>query len=133
MSNPTLYSARLYQFIDPEVASIEFPNGERHAVHAARRNDDSHAASIRQSRVKDRFSIGDVAAETASDILHRDHERSFAKVDVGHGFNESALLNEDMVRPINHNLADRIVSNEVFCGLKKREDGFEAIHQSSPS
>ena len=43
-----------------------------------------------------------------------------------------ASLDEDPVRAVHHDLADRIVENEVLDGFQERKDHFESVHQSSP-
>ena len=54
-------------------------------------------------------------------------------MDALHRLDESRLFNEDVVRAVDHDLADRVIENEVLDGLEKRQDGFKSIHYSSPS
>jgi len=46
---------------------------------------------------------------------------------------ESLFFNEDAVGPVDHDLADCVVENQVFDRLEKRKYGFKSIHYSSPS
>jgi len=49
-------------------------------------------------------------------------------MDARHRFDESLLLNEDVVGPVDHDLADGVIEDKVLDRLEKREDRFESVH-----
>jgi len=71
--------------------------------------------------------------QSPRNILDRDHQGFLAQMDALHRLDESRLFNEDVVRAVDHDLADRVIENQVFDRFEKREDGFKSVHHSSPS
>ncbi len=121
------------EFFDTEVPGVEFSDCQSDAIHAARRNDGSNTAPVREPRIEDGFRFRDVVAQSPRNILNRDHQGFLAQMDTLHGFDESILFNKDAVGAVDHDLTDRGVEKQVLDGFEKREYGFESIHYSSPS
>src|SRR5271157_4881496 len=63
---PSLQGSGLNEILDAEVPGIELADGERDAIQTARWNDGGNPASIRQTRVEDRFGLRNVVAQAAS-------------------------------------------------------------------
>ncbi len=120
------------QIVHFEVAGVEFADRERHAGETARRDHRGHAAAIGQPRVQNGLRFGDIVAKTPSDILHGDHQGPLAERHSRHPLQEALFFDEHAVGTIHHDLADRIIENEVLDGLQKRKDHFESVHQSFP-
>src|SRR5580704_17768809 len=121
-------SASANQILHFEVAGVEFADCERHSSQTTRWNDGGDTAAIGQARVEDGFRFGDVVSETARDILHGDHKRPLAQGHAGNLLKESLFFDKHTVGSIDHNLADRIVENQVLDGLQKWQDHFESVH-----
>src|SRR5208337_4886587 len=110
------------------MTSIELANSERDSIQAAGWNDNGHAAAIGEPGIENRVGFRDVAAKPAGNIFDRDHERSFAQRNFPYRLEVPALLDEHRVGAIDHDLADRVVEDEVLDGFQKREYGFKSIH-----
>jgi len=44
------------------------------------------------------------------------------------GLDESRFLNEDVIMPVDHDLTDRVIENQVLDGFEKWQDDFKSIH-----
>jgi GTP cyclohydrolase FolE2 len=70
----------------------------------------------------------DVIAQPACDVFHRDQKRPLAESHVGNSLKEALSFDEDVVRSIDHDFADRLIENQVLDGLKEGQNHFESIH-----
>src|SRR5260370_16004004 len=120
------------QIFHLKMTCVELADCERHSSQTTRWNDGSDAATIGQPRVEDGFRFGDVIPQTPRDIFHGDHKRPLTQGHTGNLLKESLFLDKHTVGAIDHDLADRIVEDQVFDGLQKRQDHFESVHHKTP-
>src|SRR5260370_29962939 len=99
-------SSCLNEVFDTEMPGVELANRKRHAIHATRWNDRSHAAPVREPRIEDGFRFRNVVAQSPRNILNRDHQGFLPQMDALHGLDESRLFNEDVVRAVDHDLTN---------------------------
>ena len=74
-----------------------------------------------------------VVSQTPRDVLHGDRQRALAQGYSWHLLDIAVAFDEHAVGAIDHDLADRLVENEVFDGLQKRKDHFESVLHKAPS
>lgn len=84
------------QVMDSEAAGIEFADGERDSLNAARRQDGGYAAAVRQPGVEDGFFLGDVIAEGAGDVLNGNPELVGRDSHPSDFFENAMLLDKDV-------------------------------------
>src|SRR5260370_37785472 len=125
---PSLQGSGLDEIFDTEVPGIELADGQRDTIQTAGWNDGGNPASIRQARVEDRFGLRDIVTQAASDVFCGYHQRFFAYRETADLFNEASLLHKHTMRSIHHNLADRVVKDQVLDRLEKWQYRFESVH-----
>src|SRR6266576_6896204 len=70
--------------------------------------------------------------QAPGDILHGDHQGFLAEIHTLNRLDESGPF-KDAVRTVDHDLADRVIEDQMLDRLEKRQDGFKSVHYSSPS
>src|SRR6266852_747597 len=116
---PSLQCSSFDEVLDTEMPGVELADGQRDVVHAAGRNDGCNPASIRQARIEDRFGLRNIVTQAASNVLHGYHQRFFSYRETADLFDKASLLDKHTMRSIHHNLADRVVEDEVLDWLEK--------------
>jgi len=106
------------QVVDAQRVPAELTDGQRGAVDRQRRDDGVDAGTVHESRVDERRRLVDAAADLADDAVDDPPQVRFVVERHRASRQLALLLDVDGVRPVDHDLGDRVVIEESLQGTQ---------------
>ena len=109
LSHLAVDRAKGYEVLHGERLLREFTDGEARPFEGQRRDDDIDTGAILETGIDERRCLIDTAAERCEDTVHDMHEMVVIVELHLREFQLAHALDEDLIRPIDHDLADGLI------------------------